>query len=99
MVGLAPLPEPRPKARNLPTRFGARDVGAQANRIRHVGPALRRSVEQASSAADGQEVGRGEACHVRRSHPWVPDNVAPIPIRVGGERSSPWRRGALRAMR
>ena len=34
MVGLALLPEPRPKARNLPTRYGARDVGAQANRIR-----------------------------------------------------------------
>ena len=41
MVGLALLPEPRPKARNLPTRYGARDVGAQANRIRHAGPALR----------------------------------------------------------
>ncbi len=36
---LALLPEPRPKARNLPTRYGARDVGAQANRIRHAGPA------------------------------------------------------------
>ena len=34
MVELALLPEPRPKARNLPTRYGARDVGAQANRIR-----------------------------------------------------------------
>ena len=34
MVALAPLPEPRPTARNLPTRYGARDVGAQANRIR-----------------------------------------------------------------
>ena len=31
---LALPPEPRPKARNLPTRSGARDVGAQANRIR-----------------------------------------------------------------
>jgi hypothetical protein len=40
MVGLALLPEPRPKARNLPTRSGARDVGAQANRIRRAGPAL-----------------------------------------------------------
>jgi hypothetical protein len=40
MVQLALLPEPRPKARNLPTRPGARDVGAQANRIRHAGPAL-----------------------------------------------------------
>jgi hypothetical protein len=28
MVGLALLPEPRPKARNLPTRDSARDVGA-----------------------------------------------------------------------
>ena len=27
------LSEPRPKARNLLTRYGARDVGAQANRI------------------------------------------------------------------
>ena len=34
MVQLALLPEPRPKARNLPTRYGARGVGAQANRIR-----------------------------------------------------------------
>jgi hypothetical protein len=34
MIELALLPEPRPKARNLPTRYGARDVGAQANRIR-----------------------------------------------------------------
>jgi hypothetical protein len=41
IVGLALLPEPRPKARNLPTRYGARDVGAQANRIRRAGPALR----------------------------------------------------------
>jgi hypothetical protein len=41
MVGLALLPEPRPKARTLPTRYGARDVGAQANRIRRAGPALR----------------------------------------------------------
>jgi hypothetical protein len=41
MVGLALLPEPRPKARNLPTRYGARDVGAQANRIRRAGPAFR----------------------------------------------------------
>jgi hypothetical protein len=40
MVGLALLPEPRPKARNLPTRYGARDVGAQANRIRLAGPVL-----------------------------------------------------------
>ena len=39
IVGLALLPEPRPKARKLPTRNGARDVGAQANRIRHAGPA------------------------------------------------------------
>ena len=37
---LALLPEPRPKARNLPTRYGARDVGAQANRIRLAGPAF-----------------------------------------------------------
>ena len=57
MVGLAPLPEPRPKARNLPTRFGARDVGAQANRIRHVGPALRRSVERGGPPRGG----RGQA--------------------------------------
>ena len=28
MVELALLSEPRPKARNLPTRYGARDVGA-----------------------------------------------------------------------
>jgi hypothetical protein len=41
MVGLALLPEPRPKARNLPTRYGARDEGAQANRIRRAGPAFR----------------------------------------------------------
>jgi hypothetical protein len=41
MVRLALLPEPRAKARNLPTRYGARDVRAQANRIRHAGPALR----------------------------------------------------------
>ena len=41
MVGLALLPEPRPKAGNLPTRYGARDEGAQANRIRHAGPARR----------------------------------------------------------
>lgn len=34
-------PEPRPKARYLPTRLGARDVGAEANRIRLVGPAFR----------------------------------------------------------
>ena len=40
MVELALLPEPRPKARNLPTRYGARDVGAQANRIRLAGPVL-----------------------------------------------------------
>jgi hypothetical protein len=40
MVLLALLPEPRPKARNLPTRSGARDVGAQANRIRHAGSAV-----------------------------------------------------------
>jgi hypothetical protein len=48
MVGLALLPEPRPKARNLPTRYGARDVGAQANRIRRAGPAflVRAGVEQ-----------------------------------------------------
>ena len=38
---LALQPEPRPKARNLPTRLGARDVGAQANRIRRAGPVLR----------------------------------------------------------
>ena len=37
---LALLPEPRPKARNLPTRYRARDVGAQANRIRLAGPGL-----------------------------------------------------------
>ena len=55
MVGLALLPEPRPKARNLPTRYGARDVGAQANRIRHAGPALR-CFEQASTGANGSEV-------------------------------------------
>ena len=36
-------PEPRPKARYLPTRLGARDVGAEANRIRLVGPAFRAS--------------------------------------------------------
>ena len=41
MVGLALRPEPRPKARNLPTRYGARDEGAQANRIRRAGPVLR----------------------------------------------------------
>ena len=41
MIGLALPPEPRPKARNLPTRYGARDVGAQANRIRRAGPAFR----------------------------------------------------------
>ena len=45
MVELALLPEPRPKARNLPTRYGARDVGAQANRIRRAGPALCRQVD------------------------------------------------------
>ena len=39
-MGLALRPEPRPKARNLPTRYGARDVGAKANRIRLAGPAL-----------------------------------------------------------
>ena len=38
---LALLPEAWPKARKLPTRYGARDVGAQANRIRHAGPASR----------------------------------------------------------
>ena len=54
MVVLALLPEPRPKARNLPTRYSARDVGAQANRIRLAGPAL--VVEQALSGADGSEV-------------------------------------------
>ena len=32
-VVLALLSEPRPKACNLLTRYGARDVGAQANRI------------------------------------------------------------------
>jgi hypothetical protein len=50
MVGLALLPEPRPKARNLPTRYGARDVGAQANRIRRAGPAPRCSSGRLSSA-------------------------------------------------
>jgi len=40
MAALALRPEPRLKARNLPTRYGARDVGAQANRIRLAGPAL-----------------------------------------------------------
>jgi hypothetical protein len=54
MVGLALLPEPRPKARNLPTRYGARDVGAQANRIRRAGPALRCS--SGRCAAGGREV-------------------------------------------
>jgi hypothetical protein len=37
MVELALLPEPRPKARMLSTRYGARDVGAKANRIRRQG--------------------------------------------------------------
>jgi hypothetical protein len=46
---LALLPEPRPKARNLPTRYGARDVGAQANRIRLQG-------QLSLSRADGSEV-------------------------------------------
>ena len=55
MVVLALLPEPRPKARNLPTRYGARDVGAQANRIRQAGPALR-CLESASSGAPQPEV-------------------------------------------
>jgi hypothetical protein len=53
MVRLALLPEPRPKARNLPTRYGARDVGAQANRIRHCGAST--SFELALSR-DGREV-------------------------------------------
>jgi hypothetical protein len=52
MVELALRPEPRPKARNLPTRYGARDVGAQANRIRLAGPAPR--FEQARYGADPQ---------------------------------------------
>jgi hypothetical protein len=69
MVGLAPLPEPRPKARNLPTRNGARDVGAQANRIRHVGPALRCCFEQASTAADGQEVVMSKRSEKPKKHP------------------------------
>jgi len=38
---LALRPEPRPKARNLPTRYGARDVGAKANRVRLAGPDFR----------------------------------------------------------
>ena len=54
MVGLALLPGPRPKARNLPTRYGARDVGAQANRFDVQGqPSL---FKQALSGADGSEV-------------------------------------------
>jgi hypothetical protein len=40
MLSLALLPEPRPKARSLPTRYGARDEGAQANRIRLQGQLL-----------------------------------------------------------
>jgi len=54
MVELALRPEPRPKARNLPTRYGARDVGAQANRIRLAGPAPR--YEKARYGADPREV-------------------------------------------
>jgi hypothetical protein len=53
MVGLALLPEPRPKARNLPTRYGARDVGAQANRIRLQGQL---SLFERAPGADGPEV-------------------------------------------
>jgi hypothetical protein len=54
MVGLALLPEPRPKARNLPTRYGARDVGAQATGFDVQGqPSL---FKQALSGADGSEV-------------------------------------------
>jgi hypothetical protein len=53
MVGLALLPEPRPKARNLPTRYGARDVGAQANRIRRAGPAFRLFERALSSGRPG----------------------------------------------
>jgi len=47
---LALLPEARPKARKLPTRYGARDVGAQANRIRHAGPASRFNLRATSRA-------------------------------------------------
>ncbi len=54
MVELALLPEPRLKARNLPTRYGARDVGAQANRIRLQGQLS--LFEQALSGSDGSEV-------------------------------------------
>jgi hypothetical protein len=53
MVGLALLPEPRPKARNLPTRYGARDVGAQANRIRLQGQL---SLFEQAPSAHGPEV-------------------------------------------
>jgi hypothetical protein len=53
MVELALLPEPRPKARNLPTRSGARDVGAQANRIRLQGqPSLFRAEVAMSKSSD-----------------------------------------------
>jgi hypothetical protein len=48
---LALLPEPRPKARNLPTRYGARDAGAQANRIR-----LQGQLSLSRAGADGSEV-------------------------------------------
>ena len=53
MVGLALLPGPRPKARNLPTRYGARDAGAQANRIRHAGPACVRGGLRLEQTAGG----------------------------------------------
>jgi hypothetical protein len=60
MVVLALLPEPRPKARNLPTRYGARDVGAQANRIRLAGPALRCFEPGAAGGRHEQEFRQAE---------------------------------------
>jgi hypothetical protein len=56
---LALLPEPRPKARTLSTRYGARDVGAKANRIRRQG--------QLSLRAGAEWSGRSEAAMSKSS--------------------------------
>lgn len=74
---LALLPEARPKARTLSTRYGARDVGAQANRIRRQGQLFaaqcygrQRRMRVTSRAVRGALEGRrrtSQAADARRS--------------------------------